>query len=131
MSDSHTERQFVLKSPMTVDPRERSYNSWRARKAVMASRGVRSGPQVDEADAAMKFHRFSEQLRRGVESGLLSESFAAATFTAFCDEFGVDPAGVAGHKSSGVAEDAPGVVEAAVVERPAAEAGVVSAAALR
>jgi hypothetical protein len=31
--------------------------SWIARKAVAASRGVRSGPLVDECDVAMSYHR--------------------------------------------------------------------------
>lgn len=38
-------------------PRSRSMESWRARKAVMASRGETDGPRVAEADAALSWWR--------------------------------------------------------------------------
>ena len=38
-------------------PRTRSMESWRARKAVMASRGETTGSRVDEADVALSWWR--------------------------------------------------------------------------
>lgn len=51
--------------------------SWRGRLAVMASRGETEGPRVDEAKAAIDWHRLKRQLARAVLSGLITEDFAA------------------------------------------------------
>lgn len=45
-------------------PRTRSMESWRARKAVMASRGETDGPRVAEADAALSWWRHRTYLVR-------------------------------------------------------------------
>lgn len=61
-----------------IDPRSRPMEAWRARKAVMASRGETSGPRVDEATAALKFWEFVRRLDKAVADGLIDQSFAAA-----------------------------------------------------
>lgn len=43
-------------------PRTRSMESWRARKAVMASRGEVDGPRVAECDAALAWWRVRTRL---------------------------------------------------------------------
>lgn len=52
--------------------------AWRARKAVMASRGETSGPRVDECTAALKFHEFRRRLDRAIENGLIDRVLADA-----------------------------------------------------
>lgn len=53
-------------TPPVVHPRTRSMESWRARKAVMASRGEVNGPRVDQCDAALDWWRHRTYLIREV-----------------------------------------------------------------
>lgn len=46
-----------MSAPERAHPRTRPMESWRARKAVMASRGEVDGPRVAEADAALSWWR--------------------------------------------------------------------------
>ncbi|MDV3291911.1 hypothetical protein [Mycobacterium avium] len=52
-------------------PRTRTMASWRARKAVMASRGEVDGPRVAEADAALTWWRHRTYLVR--DMGIAAE----------------------------------------------------------
>lgn len=47
----------AMSAPERAHPRTRPMESWRARKAVMASRGEVDGPRVAEADAALSWWR--------------------------------------------------------------------------
>ncbi|KZS70063.1 hypothetical protein A4G26_25825 [Mycobacterium kansasii] len=55
----------------TPHPRTRSMESWRGRKAVLASRGEVDGPRVAECDAALSFWRRRTFLVR--DTGLTPE----------------------------------------------------------
>lgn len=57
--------------PDAAHPRTRSMESWRARKAVMASRGETDGPRVAEAEAALEWWRHRTYLVR--EMGIPAE----------------------------------------------------------
>jgi hypothetical protein len=43
-------------------PRTRSFESWRARLGLLASRGETDGPRVAEARAALSWHRIRSRL---------------------------------------------------------------------
>ena len=45
--------------------------SWRARLAVLASRGEVDGPRVAEARAALSYWQFKRQLDRAVTDGVI------------------------------------------------------------
>lgn len=48
---------MTASTPTSAHPRTRSMESWRGRKAVLASRGEVDGPRVAECDAALSFWR--------------------------------------------------------------------------
>ncbi len=58
-------------APTPAHPRSRPMESWRARKAVLASRGEVDGPRVAECDAALSFWRRRTFLIR--DTGLTAE----------------------------------------------------------
>lgn len=58
-------------APTPAHPRTRPMESWRARKAVLASRGEADGPRVAECDAALSFWRRRTFLIR--DTGLTAE----------------------------------------------------------
>ena len=64
--------------PLRIDPRDRNLDRWRARKASLAARGVRSGEAVDECVRALEYHKFARRLQGAIRSGLIDEEFAAA-----------------------------------------------------
>lgn len=47
----------AMSAPERAHPRTRPMETWRARKAVLASRGEVDGPRVAEADAALSWWR--------------------------------------------------------------------------
>lgn len=55
-----------ITAPAPQHPRTRSMESWRGRKAVLASRGETTGPRVAEADAGLAWHRHRSYLIREV-----------------------------------------------------------------
>lgn len=52
-----------------ADPRSRSAAGWRARKGLFASRGVTSGPEVAESDAALAWWAVQRRLSAAVAAG--------------------------------------------------------------
>lgn len=55
-----------------ADPRDRSMESWRARLAVLASRGETDGPRVTEARRGLAWHRCKSFFDREVGRGALA-----------------------------------------------------------
>lgn len=49
--------RMTASTPTPDHPRSRSMESWRGRKAVLASRGEVDGPRVAECEAALSFWR--------------------------------------------------------------------------
>lgn len=57
--------------PVTAPhPRDRSVESWRAKLGAMASRGERSGPRVEEANAALSWWKHRQSI---IETGISPE----------------------------------------------------------
>lgn len=49
----------------------RTMESWRARKAVLASRGEVDGPRVEEANRALSWYRAKALIEREVKAGAI------------------------------------------------------------
>ncbi|MGE4024694.1 hypothetical protein [Mycolicibacterium sp.] len=62
---------MTASTPTPAHPRSRTMESWRARKAVLASRGEVDGPRVAECNAALSFWRRRTFLIR--DTGLTPE----------------------------------------------------------